>query len=41
MGDQVRATLRVLDDGKSDSQRAAERAAEYQRRLAQRQEQDG
>jgi hypothetical protein len=40
-GDQVRATLRALDDGKSDSERAAERAAEYQRRLAQRQEQDG
>lgn len=41
MGEQVRATLRVLDDGKSDSERAVERAAEYQRRLAQRQEQDG
>lgn len=41
LGDQVRATLQVLDDGKSDSQRAAERAAEYRRRLAQRQEQDG
>jgi hypothetical protein len=41
MGEQVRATLRVLDDGKSDSQRAAERAAEYRQRLAQRQEQDG
>lgn len=41
MGEQVRATLKVLDDGKSDSERAAERAAEYQRRLEQRQEQDG
>lgn len=41
MGEQVRATLRVLDDGKTDSERAAERAAEYRRRLAQRQEQDG
>jgi hypothetical protein len=41
MGEQVRATLRVLDDGKSDSERAAERAAEYERRLAQRQERDG
>jgi hypothetical protein len=41
MGDQVRATLQALDDGKSDSERAAELAAEYQRRLAQRQEHDG
>jgi hypothetical protein len=41
MGEQVRATLRVLDDGKSDSERAAERAAEYEQRLAQRQERDG
>jgi hypothetical protein len=41
LGEQVRATLRVLDDGKSDSERAVERAAEYQRRLARRQEQDG
>jgi hypothetical protein len=41
MGEQVRASLRALDDGKSDSERAAERAAEYERRLAQRQERDG
>jgi hypothetical protein len=41
MGEQVRATLRVLDDGKSDSERAVERAADYQRRLAQRQERGG
>lgn len=41
MGEQVRASLRVLDDGKSDSERAAERAADYQRRLAQRQERGG
>ena len=41
MGEQVHATLQALDDGKSDSERAAELAAEYQRRLAIRQEQDG
>jgi hypothetical protein len=41
MGEQVRASLKALDDGKSDSERATELAAEYQRRLAQRQEHDG
>jgi hypothetical protein len=41
MGEQVRTALQALDDGKSDSERAAELAAEYERRLARRQEQDG
>ncbi len=41
MSEQVHATLDALDDGKTDSQRAAELAADYQRRLAKRQEQDG
>jgi hypothetical protein len=41
MSEQVHATLRALDDGKSDTQRAAEIAADYERRLKQRQEQDG
>ena len=40
MSEQVHATLQALDDGKSDSERAAELAADYQRRLK-RQEQDG
>jgi hypothetical protein len=41
LGEQVRASLRVLDDGKSDSERAAERAAAYERRLAAREERGG
>lgn len=41
IGEQVHASLRALDDGKTDSERAVELAADYQRRLAARQEQDG
>lgn len=34
LGDKVRASLAALDDGKSDTARATELAADYERRLA-------
>ena len=33
LGEQARATLKILDDGASDTQRAEQLAAEYQQRL--------
>lgn len=33
LGDMARSSLRVLDDGKTDTQRAASLAADYERRL--------
>ena len=41
LGEQARAALRVLDDDQTDTERATQLAAAYQRRLAQLEEQDG